>query len=284
MPCWALAQMHGRGGCVCTCVISHSLLTTSSLHPQGGCNYELKFRTNQLEHKFGFPYQIGHHEHSDRVRLLTDAQDACVCVCVPLWVSVYQARSHGGSSLSLPKSHPCSPTPTSASPYVPHPPLTPPLLLHPAQVEDCDLASFHVHAGDIIVMGSDGLLDNIAELDIMAEVCCAGACCCPMLLSPSSTHCLASRPSPPGHLPMHPPSALSRKAPPVAGLIGQCHTGHKAPPPGCTPTAIVLRGARARAHEPPSPPPPLPVLAGDGGAQQGAGAGPNRAAPDKAGL
>jgi len=38
------------------------------------------------------------------------------------------------------------------------------------QVEDCDLASFHVHAGDIIVMGSDGLMDNLAELDIMTEV------------------------------------------------------------------------------------------------------------------
>eukprot|EP00983_Pelagomonas_calceolata_P002098 71233-Pelagomonas_calceolata.AAC.1 len=38
------------------------------------------------------------------------------------------------------------------------------------QVEDSDLASFHVHAGDIIVMGSDGLLDNLAELDIMTEV------------------------------------------------------------------------------------------------------------------
>jgi hypothetical protein len=43
-------------------------------------------------------------------------------------------------------------------------------LIPPAQVEDCDLASFHVHAGDIIVMGSDGLLDNLAEVDIMTEV------------------------------------------------------------------------------------------------------------------
>uniref|UniRef100_A0A7S3VT51 Protein phosphatase n=1 Tax=Dunaliella tertiolecta TaxID=3047 RepID=A0A7S3VT51_DUNTE len=70
---------------------------------EGGCSYEVKFRTNQLEHKFGCPYQIGHHACSDKV-------------------------------------------------------------------EDSDLASFHVHAGDIIVMGSDGLLDNLAELDIMTEV------------------------------------------------------------------------------------------------------------------
>ncbi len=39
-----------------------------------------------------------------------------------------------------------------------------------AQVEDSDLASFHVQPGDVIVMGSDGLLDNMADLDISREV------------------------------------------------------------------------------------------------------------------
>jgi len=34
---------------------------------QGGCTYEVKFRTNQLEHRFGCPYQIGHHACSDKV-------------------------------------------------------------------------------------------------------------------------------------------------------------------------------------------------------------------------
>ncbi|GFH14021.1 protein phosphatase, partial [Haematococcus lacustris] len=65
--------------------------------------FELKFRTNQLEHSFGCPYQVGH-----------------------------QATAN--------------------------------------KVEDCDLASFHVHPGDVIVMGSDGLLDNVADLEILAEI------------------------------------------------------------------------------------------------------------------
>jgi hypothetical protein len=29
--------------------------------------YELKFRTNQLEHSFGYPLQIGHQEKADKV-------------------------------------------------------------------------------------------------------------------------------------------------------------------------------------------------------------------------
>ena len=57
---------------------------------------EIKYRTNQLEHEFGRPYQLGHHKYSSRV-------------------------------------------------------------------EDSDLACFHVVPGDVIVMGTDGLLDNVSE-------------------------------------------------------------------------------------------------------------------------
>ncbi|KAI8470187.1 MAG: Serine/threonine protein phosphatase [Monoraphidium minutum] len=39
--------------------------------------------------------------------------------------------------------------------------------------EDADLATFVVHPGDVIVAGSDGLLDNLSELEILEEV---GAC------------------------------------------------------------------------------------------------------------
>ena len=61
---------------------------------------ELKFKSGQLEHEFGRPYQLGHHANSSRV-------------------------------------------------------------------EDADLVSFYVSPGDIIVMGSDGLLDNLSEHEIM---------------------------------------------------------------------------------------------------------------------
>lgn len=80
-------------------------------------DYELKFRTNQLEHEFGCPYQLGHHAGANRV-------------------------------------------------------------------EDADLASFHVKKGDIIVMGSDGLLDNLSETDIMT----VGWCCLPLC-----EHCVLHR-------------------------------------------------------------------------------------------
>lgn len=64
---------------------------------------EVKFRTVQLEHEFGRPYQIGHHEHA-----------------------------------------------SSAS--------------------DADLASFYMCRGDLVVMGSDGLLDNVHESSISAAL------------------------------------------------------------------------------------------------------------------
>ncbi len=38
------------------------------------------------------------------------------------------------------------------------------------QVTDSDFATFHVLPGDIIVMGSDGLLDNVADLDMSREL------------------------------------------------------------------------------------------------------------------
>jgi protein phosphatase PTC7 len=61
----------------------------------------LKYKSGQLEHEFGRPYQLGHHENSSRV-------------------------------------------------------------------DDADLMSFYVSPGDIIVMGSDGLLDNLNEEEIRA--------------------------------------------------------------------------------------------------------------------
>lgn len=63
----------------------------------------IKFRTNQLEHEFGCPYQLGHHQYAN-------------------------------------------------SP------------------QDADLATLPVVSGDIIIMGSDGLLDNVSELDILRQV------------------------------------------------------------------------------------------------------------------
>jgi len=63
----------------------------------------VKFRTPQLEHEFGCPYQLGHHRYANS---------------------------------------PC----------------------------DADLAALPVAAGDVIVMGSDGLLDNMSELEVVTEV------------------------------------------------------------------------------------------------------------------
>mmetsp|Transcript_10331 Transcript_10331/g.17962 ORF Transcript_10331/g.17962 Transcript_10331/m.17962 type:complete len:487 (+) Transcript_10331:106-1566(+) len=68
-----------------------------------GRDYKLRFRTNQMEHKFGCPFQIGHHEAANKV-------------------------------------------------------------------EDSDMASFFVRQGDVIVMGSDGLLDNVSDVDLQQEV------------------------------------------------------------------------------------------------------------------
>eukprot|EP00878_Enallax_costatus_P008494 GHUV01008879.1.p2 GENE.GHUV01008879.1~~GHUV01008879.1.p2 ORF type:complete len:223 (+),score=47.98 GHUV01008879.1:2147-2815(+) len=63
----------------------------------------IKFRTNQLEHEFGCPYQLGHHQYAN-------------------------------------------------SP------------------QDADLATLPVASGDIIIMGSDGLLDNVSELEMVQQV------------------------------------------------------------------------------------------------------------------
>lgn len=65
--------------------------------------YKVRFRTNQLEHDFGRPYQLGHHAHAD-------------------------------------------------------------------QVDKCDVASVAVLRGDVIVMGTDGLLDNLSDSEIASEV------------------------------------------------------------------------------------------------------------------
>ncbi|KAG1681171.1 hypothetical protein FOA52_015614 [Chlamydomonas sp. UWO 241] len=62
---------------------------------------EVRFRSAQLEHEFGRPYQIGHHVHASKV-------------------------------------------------------------------SDADLVSFYVCRGDVIVMGSDGLLDNVSDERIAA--------------------------------------------------------------------------------------------------------------------
>lgn len=63
----------------------------------------VKFRTAQLEHEFGCPYQLGHHRYANS----------------------------------------------------------------PA---DADLAALPVSSGDVIVMGSDGLLDNMSETEVVNEV------------------------------------------------------------------------------------------------------------------
>lgn len=63
----------------------------------------IKFRTSQLEHEFGCPFQLGHHRAANKP-------------------------------------------------------------------EDADLATFPVQKGDVIVMGTDGLLDNVSETEIVSEV------------------------------------------------------------------------------------------------------------------
>lgn len=63
----------------------------------------VKFRTAQLEHEFGCPYQLGHHRYANS---------------------------------------PC----------------------------DADLAALPVSPGDVIIMGSDGLLDNMSETEVVNEV------------------------------------------------------------------------------------------------------------------
>jgi protein phosphatase PTC7 len=69
------------------------------------CELQLrvKFRTPQLEHEFGCPYQLGHHRYANS----------------------------------------------------------------PA---DADLSTLPVVAGDIIIMGSDGLLDNMSDKEMVQQV------------------------------------------------------------------------------------------------------------------
>ena len=64
---------------------------------------QVLFRTDQLEHDFGFPFQLGHHKYASS----------------------------------------------------------------PA---DADLATISVRHGDILVMGSDGLFDNVDNSEIINEV------------------------------------------------------------------------------------------------------------------
>eukprot|EP00878_Enallax_costatus_P024284 GHUV01025909.1.p3 GENE.GHUV01025909.1~~GHUV01025909.1.p3 ORF type:complete len:135 (+),score=34.49 GHUV01025909.1:1020-1424(+) len=71
--------------------------------PAAAPQLRIKFRTNQLEHEFGCPYQLGHHQYAN-------------------------------------------------SP------------------QDADLATLPVASGDIIIMGSDGLLDNVSELEMVQQV------------------------------------------------------------------------------------------------------------------
>jgi len=100
-------MMGSTTACVLTINTTNGLLHAANLGDSGflvygpgnGTDLELKFRTNQLEHEFGRPYQIGHHEYANRP-------------------------------------------------------------------EDSDLVSFHVSKGDVIVMGTDGLLDNVSEVEI----------------------------------------------------------------------------------------------------------------------
>lgn len=73
------------------------------LRPSADNEFAIKFRTNQLEHDFGTPFQLGHH-------LTTDG------------------------------------------------------------VEHCDVVSLALRRDDVIVMGTDGLLDNLNDHEIAAEV------------------------------------------------------------------------------------------------------------------
>ncbi|KAG2496235.1 hypothetical protein HYH03_005833 [Edaphochlamys debaryana] len=69
----------------------------------GVVDYIVKFRTNQLEHEFGRPYQLGHHAAAD-------------------------------------------------------------------SVDKCDVATQTVRPGDVLVLGSDGLFDNLNDGEIADEV------------------------------------------------------------------------------------------------------------------
>ncbi|MEW5318281.1 MAG: hypothetical protein WDW38_009514 [Sanguina aurantia] len=64
---------------------------------------DIKLRTNQLEHEFGCPFQLGHHRYAN-------------------------------------------------------------------SVDDADLVTHHVVPGDVLVMGTDGLLDNLGDSEIVREV------------------------------------------------------------------------------------------------------------------
>ncbi|GIL80853.1 hypothetical protein Vretimale_9436 [Volvox reticuliferus] len=66
-------------------------------------HYYVKFRTNQLEHDFGRPYQLGHHPAADAV-------------------------------------------------------------------DRCDVATQSVRPGDVLVLGTDGLYDNLSDVEIADEV------------------------------------------------------------------------------------------------------------------
>lgn len=71
--------------------------------PPSTVQLRVKFRTPQLEHEFGCPYQLGHHQYANSPK-------------------------------------------------------------------DADLSTLPVVAGDIIVMGSDGLLDNLSDKDMVEQV------------------------------------------------------------------------------------------------------------------
>lgn len=95
--------------CLLTINMKQGLLHSANLgdsgflllgYPRDGNTLEVKYRTTQLEHEFGRPFQLGHHQHADK----------------------------------------------------------------PANAE---LATLQLSKGDIIVMGSDGLLDNISDTEIV---------------------------------------------------------------------------------------------------------------------
>lgn len=73
------------------------------LGPTSEGKLDIKLRTNQLEHEFGCPFQLGHHRYAN-------------------------------------------------------------------SVEDADLVTHHVVPGDVLVMGTDGLFDNMGDSEIVREV------------------------------------------------------------------------------------------------------------------
>ncbi len=88
---------------------------------------EVVFRTTQMEHEFGRPFQLGHHAAANKA-------------------------------------------------------------------EDAETCTLPVKPGDVIVMGTDGLLDNLSETEMVSEVCCGPAVELPLSCNTVTVVVLCLRP------------------------------------------------------------------------------------------